>query len=91
MKPYLWVLKDEYKFDLKNINGHDEVKPTYTILKQWKNLSTQYYFNDKDNKKLSIALSKLTWTMVKDNFELNFPNISYSKIGKYSIKKGVLY
>ncbi len=87
VKPYLWVLKDEYEFDFKNIKGHDEIKPTYSILNQWKNLSKQYLFKDKDNKKLSIALSKLTWTMVKNNFELHLPNISYSKIGKYYIKK----
>lgn len=85
VKPYLWVLTSEYKFDLENINGHDEVKPTYSILKQWKKLSKQPYLND--NKKLSLALSKLTWIMVKDNFELNLPINGYSKIGEYYIKK----
>lgn len=85
VKPYLWVLNNEYEFDLENINGHDEIKPTYSILKQWKTSSNQTYLND--NKNLSLALSKLTWIMVKDNFELNLPINGYSKIGEYYIKK----
>ncbi|WP_414150385.1 UvrD-helicase domain-containing protein [Acetobacterium carbinolicum] len=85
VKPYLWILSDDYEFDLKNINGHDDVKPTYSILSEWKAETKQFALND--DKELSKALSKLSWILKDEIIELGFQKTWYAKAGVYNIKK----
>ncbi|MFR0778032.1 MAG: UvrD-helicase domain-containing protein [Zhenhengia sp.] len=85
VKPYLWTLEDKYKFDLLNINGHDEVIATYSILKEWRTKTTQSFLND--DKELAKSLSNLTWILNDKKIELGFREPWHAKVGKYTIKK----
>ena len=62
IKPYLWVLGDEFKFGYENINGHDEIIPTHSLLERWIKETKQNYLFGKD-KELIKALSNLRWEM----------------------------
>ena len=35
VKPYLYILKDEYNFDFSKINGHEEVIPSYGLINEF--------------------------------------------------------
>lgn len=92
IKPYLWVLEDEYNIDVSQVEGHDNIIPTYTILKEWKKQTKQFIL--KDDTKLKLALSNLRWKLDSsnelrddDNFVLGFNHAGQGKVGKYSIKK----
>lgn len=86
IKPYLWILNDEYKFDYENIDGHEDVIATYSILKEWKENTNQMMFNS--DKELANALKKLKWKIsTGKNVKLEFEEIYHGKVGKYNIKK----
>ncbi|PFC19333.1 DNA helicase, partial [Bacillus thuringiensis] len=52
VKPYLWLL-DDIIFPLDKLDGHDDIKPGYTLLKTYKEKSNQNWITD--NQKLSKA------------------------------------
>ncbi|MDM5264830.1 ATP-dependent helicase [Bacillus wiedmannii] len=86
VKPYLWLL-DNIIFPLDKLDGHDEIKPGYSILKEFKERSNQKWISD--NQALSKALSKLTWS-INDNkeIELKFLKPHHGKLtDKTSVKK----
>ena len=92
IKPYLWVLEDDYDIDVSQVNGHDNIIPTYTILKEWKIQTQQFVLND--DTELKIALPKLRWKLDSsnelrdvDNFVLGFNKPWHGKVGKYNIRK----
>lgn len=85
VKPYLWVLKEDYQFDFLKIDGHDEIIPTYSIMTEWKKRTNQYVLND--NKKLAKELSKLSWSLDDEKIILGFRNNWEGKVGNYNIKK----
>lgn len=87
IKPYLWVLNKEFSFPLDSIDGHDEIIPTYSVLKEWKQITKQQRI--KDDKALTKALMNLIWKLYDDeNVELGFKYSSSGKIDGYNIKKG---
>lgn len=51
VKPYLWVLEGDYEFDFVNIDGHDEIVPTFSIINEFKQRTSQYALDD--NNKLA--------------------------------------
>ena len=73
VKPYLWVLADEYDFDYATIDGHDEVVPGHSICADWGTEIGQLYMCK--SPQLGPALMKLRWSL-NDNEEpiLNFKN-----------------
>ena len=72
LKPYLWVLADEYKFDYAAIDGHDEVVPGYSICDEWKKKTNQVYLHD--TKQIGLKLMKLRWRLDEnDKLKLEFP------------------
>lgn len=85
VKPYLWILNNEYEFDLINIDGHDEIIPSFSILQEWKQNTKQFQL--KDNAKLAVVLSKLHWSFDKKELKLGFKNQWEGKVGTYSIRK----
>ncbi|WP_206458278.1 ATP-dependent helicase [Anaerovorax sp. IOR16] len=85
VKPYLWVLEDDYKFDFINIDGHDDIVPTFSIMNEWKLRTRQYALND--NNKLAKELSKLHWYLDDGELILRFKEIWEGKVGAYNIKK----
>lgn len=62
LKPYLWVLKDMYEFNFKEIKGHDEINLSYSLLQIWKESTKKTYLND------NISLTKI---LLKGNWKLN--------------------
>lgn len=58
IKPYLWVL-DEYDIPLDDVDGHDEIIPTYSILRDWKNETNQNYI--RDDQALKKELMSIEW------------------------------
>lgn len=85
VKPYLWVLGGDYQFDFKNIDGHDDVVPTFSILNEWKQRTGQYALND--NSLLAKELMKLRWFLDDDEPVLRFGEVWHGKVGPYSIRK----
>lgn len=85
VKPYLWVLDGEYQFDFKNIDGHDDVVPTFSILNEWKQRTGQYALDD--NSLLARELMKLRWFLDDEELVLRFKEVWSGKIGSYSIRK----
>ena len=72
LKPYLWVLADEYKFDYAAVDGHDEVVPGYSICDEWKKKTNQAYLHD--TKQIGLKLMKLRWRLDEnDKLKLEFP------------------
>ncbi|MGR6010401.1 UvrD-helicase domain-containing protein [Bacillus cereus] len=90
VKPYLWLL-DDIIFPLDKLDGHDDIKPGYTLLKTYKEKSNQNWITD--NQKLSKALNKLTWYInEQDVIELKFLKSYHGKLSeKASVKKRFLY
>lgn len=75
IKPYLWTLKDKYIFDFKKIRGHDKIKPSRSILDEWRKITKQFYLTN--DKNLSKALSNLIWYLETDNsVNIKFKNIN---------------
>lgn len=77
IKPYLWIINEEYGIPLADVDGHDEVIPTYSILKEWKKVTKQTYIEDKDNAALREELGGLRWSRQSDGeivLKLRFPS-----------------
>lgn len=80
VKPYLWAINRELNIPIDKITGHDEVHPTYGLLRQWKEATQQIYL--KDDTKLSKALQSLQYYFDKEgNLKIR---IKY--LGKLRIK-----
>jgi len=65
IKPYLWILEDEYEIPLVDIDGHDEIVPRISIIREWLRKTKQQYIRDYD--KLQKELIKVKWIMNDDN------------------------
>lgn len=90
VKPYLWVLADEYEFDYAAIDGHDEVVPGHTIYSEWQKETKQSYISDEA--KAKCALMRLRWKINSEGIlEIDFSKNYVAKIGKYSITKSSLF
>ncbi|MCY9009114.1 ATP-dependent helicase [Bacillus inaquosorum] len=90
VKPYLWMLED-CPFPTEKLDGHEEITHSFSLLKEFKENSKQYWI--KDNKALSQALSKLVWKFTKDknSVEFSFLKLHHTKVsGKYLKKDSFL-
>lgn len=85
VKPYLWVLEGDYEFDFVNIDGHDEIVPTFSIINEFKQRTSQYALDD--NNKLAKELSKLHWYIEDEELVLRFKDAWNGKVGTYNIRK----
>lgn len=91
VKPYLWVLDEKYEFNHKNIDGHDEIIPTYSILEEFKKEAKAYMF--KDSKLLTCALTKLRWVLDNEEIKLKCDFYKQDNGVTYNInnKKALIY
>lgn len=48
IKPFAWLLEDEYNLNLAEIDGHEEFLPRMGIIKDWIFETGQYYGSDTD-------------------------------------------
>lgn len=84
LKPYAWILKDEFDIPINLLDGHDNIIPRYSIMAEWKSNTQQNYINDIDQ--LSKELSSLRWTMEDDksiNLKLKYPSKLKMKKSSY--------
>ena len=70
IKPYIWVLKDDFDIDGSLINGHDQVTPRISILKEWKRKTQQLYLNNFEQ--LKSDLNSLNLIMKDDKMIYRF-------------------
>lgn len=76
IKPYLWVLSEEYSIALSDVDGHDEVIPTFTMLEEWtkdkvKNNKLTYnilYNREISNTEIKKRLMSLQWSLQEDGY-----------------------
>lgn len=77
VKPYLWILNDEYDIPLEDVDGHDEIIPTYTMLDDWTQRvnNSRFSYNILYNKEISKTeikkrLISLQWSKKDDEIFL---------------------
>lgn len=80
VKPYAYLAKDNENnpiiIDMKELDGHEEHQPSYTIIQEWLNAcsgNNAYLYKDKN--KLSILrklLSSLKYNLTEEEINLNF-------------------
>lgn len=73
LKPYLWVINEEYNIPLADLKGHEEIIPTFKLLKNWADTvnNPKFRFNILYNKEISKAeiiksLKSLHWILQAD-------------------------
>ncbi|MGH1160295.1 UvrD-helicase domain-containing protein [Bacillus mycoides] len=85
VKPYLWLLED-LNFPLEVLDGHDEVKPGYSLLKEFKSRSNQQWI--REDAELANALTNLSWIIDSNGeIQLGFLKPYYGKVGARNLKK----
>ncbi|MBI4650277.1 ATP-dependent helicase [Candidatus Desantisbacteria bacterium] len=86
IKPYIFLIKDEFGLDPAKIDGHDELIPSSGIIQQWKKKTSQQYLSD--IKAVIKALCDLCWKFSdnKEEIELKFTYIWSGKVASYNIK-----
>ena len=101
IKPYLWVLNDEYDIPLAEVDGHDEIIPTYSILKKWLDETNQQklrFITKGKDADLKKDLTSVQWKLQSDgSFEIireshrsPIPSTSLMDYKKICWKKGLL-
>lgn len=92
VKPYLWVLSEDYDFNFDKIKGHDDIVPSYSIVKEYINSTKQFVLLQGDNlNETSRKLQKITWKLDEsENPILCFPEPWMKRVGNYSIKENSL-
>ena len=87
IKPYIFLIKDEYGLDPAKIEGHDELIPSGGIIYQWKNKTKQIHTLTDDAQVLK-ALSSVSWEFnEQDELELRLRKFWMGKSGQYNIRK----
>lgn len=85
LKPYLWILQDEYKFNLKEINWCDEIPLGHSLLELWRKKRKKFYL--KEDIPLAKTLLEGNWKL-NDDFSIQIiPKEVYKRKvkGKYSL------
>ena len=90
VKPYIFLIKDEFGLDPAKIDGHDELIPSRGIIHKWKTETRQLYLNDINA--VIKALCDLCWKFSDDNeeLELRFRHRWSNNVGQYNIKRDSL-
>lgn len=48
IKPFAWLIEDEYNLNLAEVNGHEEFFPRMSILREWRKKTEQKRIRDFD-------------------------------------------
>jgi DNA helicase-2/ATP-dependent DNA helicase PcrA len=84
VKPYIFLIKDEFGLDPAKVDGHDEIIPSLGTIHKWKSDTKQMFLDD--DKKIIDALCNLCWKFgANDQLELKLRNVWDGKIGRYNI------
>lgn len=74
IKPYLWIL--DFDIPLANVDGHDEIIPTYRVLEEFVNKTKQQFLLYKDEINFRKDLMNLYW-IIQDNGKINLGRRSF--------------
>ena len=87
VKPYIFLIKDEFGFDSAQIVGHDELIPSPGFIFKWKK-NTRQIQTLTDDAQVLKALAMLCWEFNENkNLELKLRKFWVGKVGQYNIKK----
>lgn len=87
VKPYIFLIKDEFGLNPAKIDGHDELIPSSGWIYQWKK-NTRQIQTLTDDKQVLKALSMLCWEFnEKEELELKLRKFWLGKSGQYNIRK----
>jgi len=89
VKPYLFLIKDEFGIPIENIDGHDEIIPSSGLINAWIEETNQKYLRAKDitTKKISEALCDICWQFnAEGQLQLVLRHPYKGNMGKVSIK-----
>lgn len=100
VKPYLFLIADEYDIKINKIENHDETKFMYSIFKKWIKDTNQksLQFNDNHEIKARKDLESVQWVLnecneielKRNNFYLPIKNDSLLKYKKICWSEGIL-
>lgn len=65
VKPYVFLIADEYGLNYSKLDGHDELNHSYSKINNWLELTGQKYFISEQNK-LIQALDSVQWQLQSD-------------------------
>jgi DNA helicase-2/ATP-dependent DNA helicase PcrA len=65
VKPYAFLIADEYSLNYSKLEGHDELNHSYSKINSWLELTSQRYFLS-EQKKLIDALDSIQWQLQTD-------------------------
>lgn len=83
VKPYISIIADEYNFNVKELNRHDDiVLSNYSFLNDWKKRTKQQRI--RDDSIVVEAFKNIRWKFV--NNELQIKTDYPYKVGNYSIR-----
>ncbi|HIB8505521.1 TPA: UvrD-helicase domain-containing protein [Acinetobacter baumannii] len=89
VKPYAFLIADEYNLDYSKLDGHDELNHSYSKINNWLELTNQKYFISEQSK-LIDALDSVQWQLQNDGeiyLQLPATKAYLGKITKLYIKK----
>jgi len=89
VKPYLFLIKDEFGIPIENIDGHDEIIPSSGLINAWIEETNQKYLRAKDitTKKIFEALCDICWQFnAEGQLQLVLRHPYKGNMGKVSIK-----
>lgn len=101
VKPYISIIADEYNFNVKELNGHDDiVLSNYNFLNEWKTRTNQLRIREDDI--VIEAFKNIQWKFVSGEliaktdypFKINgyaIKNTSYIEYKKMTWEKGLLH
>jgi DNA helicase-2/ATP-dependent DNA helicase PcrA len=93
VKPYIFILKDDFGFDPSKIDGHYELTPSKGFVIEWLKRTKQFYIDYKKSfNQIIQILCDIYWKNLENDNELElvFRHNWQKKIGNYSIKKSSL-
>lgn len=65
VKPYAFLIADEYGLDYSKLDGHDELNHSYSKINSWLELTGQKYFISEQSKLIN-ALDSVQWQLQDD-------------------------
>lgn len=65
VKPYAFLIADEYGLNYSKLDGHDELNHSYSKINNWLELTNQKYFISEQNKLIN-ALDSVQWQLQDD-------------------------
>ena len=85
-------MSDEYNFDYEKISGHDDIVPSYSILKEWAIETKQLYLMEGTNlNEVGQKFQKIVWNLESDGgLVLDFSESWHRKVGNFFIKRDSL-